>query len=437
MWDNINSIGCLSDARQYGEDLYKLSQISHNSIYCGVIDTIALSPNIFQNYLNKRYIDSNIVDECIKNLKKLDYSNKIIIKISTYKDCNMNTSPLVIQTTHSNITNALSNCFERWFDGKPYAYRRAHKMANEETYPIIYIQPFVNDNIYTMITRNSINGKLITQTDYNTNIHCTIKHFDKLEQLIITEIDRIIAVPQKVHFFYGRSNDKAKIVHIENYPMKRNAYLSCLVEKHKNHAISDEVLIEKINPSDIISFDGYKLTANNIYRGLGNGLGVVMGKIAFRSSNWDDIAYHHSNQSYVFAANDYDHEDRTYLRYCKAAIFKLGGITSHGMVAMRGLGKTAIVDNDIYIDEINKQLNINNETIEDGDTVCLFGVTGEWAKNGSSIPSYRANIGNNPINYIIEALESIKNKNLANYPLEFQMHFGNVTRSIKTLGYKI
>lgn len=434
MWKSINEIECLKSPNPYGTNLYDLFLMTHKILSCSTVKTIFLPPKHFEDYSSKRYVDSSVINSCLEKLNQLNISNQIIIKISVYKSCNIDMQPIITQANYSNIANAISNCFERWFDEKAFAFRCIHKIKNKDTFPTIYIQPYECTNIYSIITRNSINGNLITSGNYQSNIHCNIKFFSELIKQLIDEADDVFAIPHKILFFYRKNS--IIIQDSEKYPMTKSAYLNCLVDKHKKHLISDEWFINHISADDIISFDGYKMHAKYIYHGLGNNIGFVTGQIVFRSSDWNTISTNHTQNPYIFVAKEYNIGDLEYWQYCKGALFGRGGLTSHGMVISRGKRQPAISANNFLIDDYNRRIITEFENINEFDSICILASKGEWAKNGVLVPSYHTDIDINPITYLLSVIKPIK-EHILDYPIDFQINLSSIIRAIKHLGIQI
>ena len=95
-------------------------------------------------------------------------------------------------------------------------------------------------------------------------VHCSVSPNGEKEKHLIKKIDELFISPQKVFFYYKHNTQELIISKIDNYPMKQNAYLYCLAEKHQRRIISSKTLLEYINPSDIVYFQGYKLSAKNL-----------------------------------------------------------------------------------------------------------------------------------------------------------------------------
>ena len=439
MWNNLKNIDCLNNSKLYGETIFRLSQVVHKTSVVDISDTIVLPSNFFQSYIENRYIDTEIISDCINKLRSINISDDmdIVIALSVYKDCNMNSNTITTKATSVCIKNALTSIYERWFDGKPYSYRIAHKMKKEDTYPSIYIQSFSNSNIFSMITRQPSSGELMSNVESWRLVHCTVPHQSENERKIISEIDSIFALPQKIYLYYENMTQKIFITGLCDYPMTRNAYIDCLIEKHRNKIISDQLFIESINESDVIRFVGYTLSSQHSYRGFSVSPGYAHGKAVFYFSHWEK-ALGDINGDYVFFAIEHLPEHIEIMKHCKGAIFQRGGLSSHGAVACRGLGVSAIIDSNITFDEENNRILTAFETVNEGDDICISSNEGYWCKNGTFEPTYKLNIVDHPLLYVLETMKRIRNKSdFSSCDIGFQLHFANIIRALKKVGYDI
>lgn len=438
MWKSLRETACFRDAAAYGEELYRLSLLTHRLSGAEVAETVFLSSNYFEDYIQTRAVDAAVVDSCIKKLEQLQISGSVVVRLSVRKDCNMNREPLTVRVSPANLANALTGCFERWFDGKPYAYRCTHRMKPQETYPTVYLQPLLPGETYTVITRNSLTGNLLTETDYRQNkVHCTVPSFGSAEQQLVAETDALIAVPLKIRFCYAQPSGTLTVVHCERYPMKKEAFLHCLTEKYARRQLSGEAFLWLLDPDDLVRADGRTLVADAVRCGLGNGMGTAAGQIVFRTSDRKAIARLFGTQSYIFVTTDTYPGDTEILRFCQGALFGRGGMTSHGMTITRGFGIPAVTDTAITVDASNKRFGTGGEVFEEGDIVCIDSVRGVWAKNGSFIPSYRADLDNRFLSVVISVLQGVSKGDFSHYPLDFQMHVSRLANALKRIGYSV
>lgn len=439
MWNNLKSTDLINDSMYYGETICQLSRIVHQSPSLNVTETIFLSSKYFSEYLVNRNISDDIVNDCIIQLNKIGILEKeeIIFSISVWKNCNMNPNPIIVKNSHSNIKNAINKLYERWFDGKPYSYRIAHQLNQKETYPSIYVQSQTNAKIHSLITRHPVSGKLMLNEEWRNIVHCSVSPNGEKEKHLIKKIDELFISPQKVFFYYKHNTQELIISKIDNYPMKQNAYLYCLAEKHQRRIISSKTLLEYINPSDIVYFQGYKLSAKNLYKGICVSYGNACGKAVFQNSNWDTIL-NNSDDSYILFIDYSTPENIDMLKHCRGAIICRGGKTSHEAVICRGMGIPAIADSRINIDLEKKEIHVGNKTIREGDQICISGIDELWAENGIFEPYYKLNLDENPLNYLIRIINSIRDKKqLTEYSLKFQMHFSKIVNALKKTGYVI
>ena len=370
MWNILKNTDLINDIMNYGETICQLSRIVQNATSLNVTGTIFLSSKSFSEYLVDRNVNDDIVNDCIRQLNKIRIfeNEEIVFSFSVWKNCNMNSTPIIVKSSHPNIKNAINQLYERWFDGKPYSYRIAHHLKKEETYPAIYVQSQTKAKIQSLVTRHPVSGKLMLDEEWRNIVHCSTSPHGEKEKHLLKEIDKLFITPQKVLFYYEYNTQELIITKTDNYPMKQNAYLYCLAEKHQRKIISSKTLLEYINPSDIVYFQGYKLSAKNKYKGVCVSYGSACGKAVFQNSNWDTLL-NNSDDSYILFIKNSTPENLNLLKHCRGAILCKGGRISHEAVICRGMGIPAIADSRINIDLEKKEIHLGNKTIREGDQI--------------------------------------------------------------------
>ena len=439
MWENLKKISCIESPKIYGETIFRLSQAAHKISFESISDTIILSSDYFKSYIQYRCIDSAVIDDCVNQLKSINIEENmdVMVSISVYKGCNINSDSITTKANSMGIKNAITSIYERWFDGKPYSYRIAHKMKKEDTYPSIFIQPYFQAELYSMITRQPSSGELMSNVTLWNFVHCTCPLQGNNERNLVSAIDTIFSLPQKIYFYYDKSSKNIIITSLDNYPMTRNAYIGCLIEKHRNKLIDDKCFIEHINESDIIKFEGYTLSSQHIYKGLGVSPGYANGKAVFYFSDFEKIL-RDDNENYIFFAIELSPEHIDILEHCKGAIFVRGGLTSHAAVVCRGLGVSAIAGSNIIFDEDNNIVLTDFETIKEGDEICISAHENYWCKNGRFESLYRPNIDEHPLLYILDTMKKFRNEiNMSSCSVDFQCHFATIIRALKKAGHEI
>lgn len=439
MWKYLKNMECLSDSRLYGETIFRLSQLTHKISEKNIADTIVLSSDFFERYIENRCINEDIITDCINQLEIININEDvdIVVSMSVYKECNINNESITTKANYTGIKNALTSIYERWFDGKPYSYRIAHKMKKEDTYPSIYIQPYSHSELFSMVTRQPRSGELMSKVKSWNLVHCTNPLQGKDERNLIASIDTVFALPQKIYFYYDKPSQDIIITSLGNYPMTPNAYIGCLIEKHRNKLIDDKYFIEHINESDIIKFEGYALCSQHIYKGLGLSSGYANGKAIFYFSDLKKILQD-NDSNYIFFGIECSHEDIDILKNCKGAIFTYGGMTSHAGVICRALGVPAISYSDIIFDKVNNMILTDTETIKEGDEIYISASEKYWSKNGRLEALYKPLIDEHPLLYVLDTMKRFRNEAKLSYcNIDFQYHFATIIRALKKAGYDI
>lgn len=439
MWENLKELNCVTDLKLYGETIFRLSQVAHKISVTNISDTIVLSSEYFKNYIQNRCIDSKLVEDCINQLRliKITDDTEVVFSISVYKECNINSNPITSKANYTGIKNAITSIYERWFDGKPYSYRIAHKIRNEDTFPSVYIQPCPKSEIYSMITRQPSSGELMSNVKSWNLVHCTDPLPDKETRNFIPKIDSIFAAPQKIYFYYEKMSRNIVVTRLSNYPMTRNAYIGSLIEKHHDKLINDKCFIEHIDESDVMRFVGYTLSSKYNYNGLCISPGYANGKAMFYFSDFTKILQE-NYENYIFFANEFSPEHINILERCKGAIFSCGGMTSHGATYCRSMGVPAIAYSRIVFDEEKETVLTDFETINEGDEIYISAHENYWCKNGSFEAIYKPNVDEHPLQYVLDIMKNFRCEvELSSCSIDFQCHFATIIQALRKVGYDI
>ena len=87
-------------------------------------------------------------------------------------------------------------------------------MKKEDTYPSIYIQPCFQTELYSMITRQPRSGELMSNVTLWNLVHCTCPLQGENERNLVSAIDTIFPLPQKIYFYYDKSTKLSINFHI-------------------------------------------------------------------------------------------------------------------------------------------------------------------------------------------------------------------------------
>lgn len=425
-------------AKEYGETIAHLSKVEKNTNF-QIIKTIVLSKQIFNIYYENRYIGDDIIDSAVNLLKECGIllDTPIFMGISVYKECLIPIRQIIINNNFTSIKYAITKLYEAWFDSKPQAYRIAHKIIKEDTFPAVYIQPAVlSDNIFSVITRNPVDGAIMRSDNYQHIVHCKLPFFNEVISSMLNVIDDAFVMHQKILFTYDGCGN-VSIIKLKEYPMTKKAHLSILVEKHRKRHISSEEFLHFVLPDDLVKFDGYTLDVPSIYKqAKGLSLGIAEGHVIFTSTDLQTLKEKKSQGPYILVADELSPEGISILQQCSGAIFAKTGMTSHGATICRGMRIPAIGDERFNIDNMNKVAYALGNEIHEGDAIYICALTEcGWSLDKKIVPTFKAQIDSELYIYLNKVLHEYDDMNLFSHcEIEFQIHYAEIKEALHKLG---
>lgn len=433
----------------HGKLIYQLNLLTDTNDGYRIETSLVVDCVTFLSYKETSILPDGLVEKTVHLLEKLGVK-KADFYPSFYEDCLIDSSPITVRVTNTNVHNALTAIYDRWFDGKPYVQRKIRHLEDKNTYPAVLIQPHYSQE-QSMITRHPRTGKLMQGNDGIGIVHCSKSTLNNIEENVISTLDQILSRPFKIYYYADDNHQCLTIRRIVPYPMTADARIFYTLSKHKYDEAHTEDLLCFIQPEDISTFSyrRYLFTSKQQFTGLDSaGVDGFKGNVVFP---WTDPNVLISIESPVFLSTEAGPEDVEMIKKCRGAVFSRGGMTSHGAVICRALGKKCISgSSDLLFDYnlkhafviIRKQNDENAEqnyrVIKEGDPICIY--ADKWSLEGDLIPDDQ---------YIptstLEARKTIANilkpyteeKRLESLSLEKQMHIALLIKALKGTGWKL
>lgn len=438
LFANIWDTDKVLSSKEYGETIAHLSKVEKKT-NLQIMKTIVLSKQIFSRYCKDRYVSDDIIDSAVNLLKEggILLDTPIFIGISVYKECLIPIRQIIINNNFTSIKYAITKLYEAWFDDKPQAYRIAHKIVKEDTFPAIYIQPAIlMDNIFSVITRNPVDGAILRSDNYQHIVHCKLPFFNEVIRNMLNVIDDAFVMHQKILFTYDECGN-VSIIKLKEYPMTKKAHLSILVEKHRKKYISSEEFLQFVLPDDLVKFDGYVLDVPSMYKqAIGLSSGVAEGHVVFTSTDLQTLREMGKQEPYILVADYLSPVDIEILHHCNGAIFRSTGMISHGATICRGMRIPAIGDERFNIDSMNKVAYALGNEIHEGDVIYICAlVESGWSLDGKIVPTFKAQVDSELYIYVNKVLHEFDDINLfSQCEIEFQLHYAEIKEALRKLG---
>lgn len=336
---------------------------------------------------------------------------------------------------YSSLKYAIEKIYRSWFDETANAYRISNKIQDADTFPAIYIQPYV-ENVYSLVTRSSTSSELTNKANYTENIHNQVNVFDDICSELLKKIDEIILKPSKVYFY---RDDNIKVCKVTNQVITESAYWTSMEYYLKEGLIDRLEYLMNLNSNMIAKSDGYKFSnSNQIFgKGLPASPGIAIGKLIFRTSNLSKVKY----ESKILIVDDSVPDDIEVLHTCTGAIGTIGGMVSHLAVVCRGMRMPAVTGCGVVIDEERKVAENRDFKLQEFSIVLVDGSNGKITFSNEEINiehNYKYNSENKKhldntyeiIAYFTENIEFFKK-----LTLEQQLHIANLKNHFKKIGY--
>jgi len=150
----------------------------------------------------------------------------------------------------------------------------------------------------------------------------------------------------------------------------------------KNEGMIDKATaVMRVNPDQLdellhpmLNSDSEK-KANILAKGLPAGPGGATGRLVFTAD--DAESWHNKGEKVILIREETSPEDVHGMHASEAILTAKGGMTSHAALVARGWGKCCIVGcSDLQINLKNKEVEVNNQILREGDWVTMNGTKG-------------------------------------------------------------
>ena len=353
---------------------------------------------ILENMKNKRNIklDSELSGEDLKELVDL-YKNKF--KVLTNKDFPAN--PV------EQLLTAVKAVFDSWNNDRAIIYRKMHNIPSSWG-TAVNVQEMVYGNLGetsgtgVAFTRNPATGENSIYGEYLMNaqgedVVAGIRTPHKIDDLKIDlpqvyEEFKMLAKNLEKHYKdmqdleFTIENGKLFILQTRNGKRTATAALKIAVDMVEEGLITKEEALLKIDASTLDQllhpvFDEDDLKNNKpITQGLAASPGAAYGEVYFDALSLAK-AKKEGHKDLILVRKETSPEDIEGMTIAHGILTVHGGMTSHAAVVARGMGTCCVSGcTDIEINDLKKEMKINNIIIKEGDFISLDGATGNVYK---------------------------------------------------------
>lgn len=418
-----------------GEEIFNLRTLQSQGME--VIDTLVLTNKLFYLFKNNLSIDNNVIYKILGYLSsELFINNDYVFIQSSLKEKCIGIIPYIkVEKNFTSLKYSIEKIYRSWFEEKAMAYRISHKLKDEDTFPALFIQPYLKD-IKTITTRSCTTGELICRSNYSDNAQCNIKEFDNAYENYLNKIDYGIRKPSKIFFI---KDNGIKICKIKEQVMTNTAYLICIGDYYKRGIIDKIEFIMRLEPKNICKKLGYKYHFDNSIsqlKGLPTSPGISTGKIILRNYEFKK----NIDNGLILLIDEATGEDIELIRASIGVIATRGGMTSHAACICRGMHIPSISTSSICFDNKKRSVYVNGVEINELTNVYIDGITGEavFFKGDYYYEDNYVSIENKSV---LDTVYEILRQTTDNYNLfkelsvDKQLHFSELKNHFKKIGY--
>ncbi len=217
----------------------------------------------------------------------------------------------------------------------------------------------------------------------------TPKDISHLKDLMPNAFDQFVKITSILENHYKDmqdieftiENEKLYILQTRNGKRTAKAAINVAVDLVNENIIDEKEAIMRIDPKQLDqllhpSFEDASLKkAKVIVKGLPASPGASSGKVYFNAQDVVEAA--NRGEDAILVRLETSPEDIEGMVSAQGILTARGGMTSHAAVVARGMGKCCVAGcSEIKVDEINKEIRIEDLVIKEGEYISLDGSTG-------------------------------------------------------------
>lgn len=296
------------------------------------------------------------------------------------------------------LNMAIAAIFNSWNNERAKVYRELNDI-DEKMGTAVNVQEMVfgnlNDKSATGVAfsrnpatgENKVFGEYLIQAQ-GEDIVAGIRTPEPLDDMAITMPkihDEFINYAKKLENYYRDMQDieftiedgKLYILQTRNGKRSPHSAVKAAVDMVSEGLITKEEAILRINPKDVAilllgSFNKKSLDkAHYLGNGLAGSAGIAVGKIILRSEDVKD-------SDSILVRNETSPEDLRGMSIASGILTAKGGLTSHGAVVARSMGKCCVAGcSDLFIDLDKNEVKIGDVILKQGDYISIDGYSGK------------------------------------------------------------
>jgi len=324
--------------------------------------------------------------------------------IEKYKDLiKKDTGEMFPDDGREQLNMAIEAVFGSWNNARAISYRRLNNIygllgtaVNVQT--MVFGNMGDDSGTGVCFTRNPSTGENKFYGEYLMNAQGedvvagirTPEPIDKLAEVQKENYDSLIEIRDKLEKHYKDMQDmeftiqqgKLYILQTRNGKRTAAAGVRMAVEMVDEGLLTKEEALLKVDAEALehllhkgLDVDDKK-SKDSIAKGLPASPGAAVGKVVFTADEARDKAQ--EGEVVILVRQETSPEDIEGMHAAVGILTSRGGMTSHAAVVARGMGKCCVAGcSELNISEHDKVVEVNGNTIKEGDMITLDGSTGE------------------------------------------------------------
>ncbi len=305
------------------------------------------------------------------------------------------------QEPREQLLEGIRAVFDSWNNDRAIAYRQMNKIPHNLG-TAVNVQTMVFGNMGNdsgtgvAFTRDPSTGEKLLYGDFLLNAQGedvvagirTPKHISELQELMPEIYQQFVDICDLLENLYHNMQDleftiesgKLYMLQCRNGKRTAQAAIRIAVDMVEEGLISKEEAVMLVEPAQLDQllhpqFDS-KQKPESITKGVAASPGAAAGQVVFTAKHAVEKA--EKGERVVLVRRETSPDDIRGMAASEGILTSMGGKTSHAAVVGRQMGKPCVVGcSAVEIDASGQSMNINGNTINEGDFISIDGATGE------------------------------------------------------------
>jgi phosphohistidine swiveling domain-containing protein len=406
-----------------------------------VVETAVLTPETFSSWLQVGEVSAGCIEAMQAWCERLGRAGeKLMIRASLPCYHHGLEEKQACPRSFTAMRFAVEKVFRSWGSEMARASRLRHHIRDDESFPSIVIQPFVED-LLCVITRHAVRGTLTDESDCARNVQNTLPRFSRSIGTLIEEVDRSLLRPVKICLRADTRLTLLEVVSVSDEIMTSDGRWRAYAKLLEGGLITDLQFLCAIKPDMLGLATGWEFdesSTTSFVAGVAASAGMSSGDLVFRQADFHRIKNLRKRHRLIFLTTEASPEDLLMLECCAGAIGLSGGMTSHLAVICRGMQKPAVTGCGGRLDLLGRTYRLpNGESAAEFSKVLLDGTTGHAAFSDKAgiRPKWTRTEGSEELAArVLQLADRIVADRFDRLPMRKQLHVARLKSRLREMG---